>query len=153
LTLLEHKLVVFVSWRKERGSFNNILWSFSFYYRTYDAACTFFFCQTVHPLQPSASITSVRDSPYCKCHKKMTCRLPIPGQNNFYGIHSFLGQTGRGSMVSVVSGKNVPPPWNYFSGHGLCIMQLWSQEKSISTLEGPLLEIGFSKNDSLIMYF
>jgi hypothetical protein len=32
-------------------------------------------------------------------------------------------------------------------------MQLWSQEKSISTLEGPLLEIGFSKNDSLIMYF
>ena len=83
-----------------------------------------FFCQTVHPLQPSASITSVRDSPYCKCHKKMTCRLPTPGQNNFYGIHSFLGQTGRGSMVSVVSGKNVPPPWNYFSGHGLCILQL-----------------------------
>lgn len=82
------------------------------------------FGQTVHPLQPLALITSLRDSPYCKGHKKMTCRLPIPGQNNLYGIYSFWGQTGRGSMVMVVSGKNVPPPGTVSldMDYALCIM-------------------------------
>ncbi|KAL3571699.1 hypothetical protein D5086_025603 [Populus alba] len=63
-------------------------------------------CHAIRPLKPLASITSVRDSPYCKCHKKMMRRLSSPRVEQFLW-HQFFW--GRGSMVLGVSGMTLLP--------------------------------------------